>query len=438
MTARTIADCEACRDALTELVCDELDAETRSVVLAHTQTCPGCAAELVKMRAVLQVAESIPLEAPSARVHAAVMVAAREANVRREALAQASPSAKESAFELLRTWLRQLGTWAMSPQVAMASVLLLMLGVGLVALPLGQDREQTALRAAHEAEEIKPATASGAVAPSSPAVQTDLDAPLGSPSTEGQTSEAELRSKKEATSLAKPAAKRREAARAAGKSLAARNETTDDSKVRGASERMTSGSGALKGIGAQGAGAAAVNRSQQQARPEPRVQESLRAREAPADFAPAPPPTPQAAAASTAQENSDAYAGSAQPAPKKADSAPEDQLLAQGIGAARAGDYAGAIAVLKPLADQGSADVRRQAALWLARSYRATGDCPAALRRYAPLVQSASASPALLGEALDCYERTGDTQAAAVLRSRVQSIKETEGSSTKPAALPKN
>ena len=112
------------------------------------------------------------------------------------------------------------------------------------------------------------------------------------------------------------------------------------------------------------------------------------------------------------------------------DVSPEAQLLAQGIRAARSGDHAGAIAVLKPLASKASSAVRRDASIWLARSYRALDNCTDALRYYVPLTASASASPALLSEAADCHERTGDSKLAASLRSRAMPSK----ASAKPAS----
>lgn len=146
---------------------------------------------------------------------------------------------------------------------------------------------------------------------------------------------------------------------------------------------------------------------------------------------------PSAGAPSPVQEPSGAWNESERAELKKADRAPEAQLLAQGIDAARNGDYAGAIAVLKPLANKGAPSVRREAALWLARSYRASDNCSAALSLYAPLVESSSASAALIAEAVDCYERTGDAKQAAVLRSRLQPAKSKAGTA-KPAAAPKD
>ncbi len=441
MTSRPIADCEACRDALTELVCDELDAHTRSAVLAHTQTCTGCAAELTKLRAVMQAAESLPVEAPSPRVHAAVMLAAREANARRGAVSMQKPArAQVSGFELVRTWLAQVGSWAMSPQVAMASVLLLMLGVGLVALPLGQDREQAALRAAEEPEAAQPAIASGAAAPSATAPEP----------VEGALKEEAARLDKSApaesdqyrkSAVTKPAAQRREAAYAAEKSRAS----------QGKSAKGSDDLGALRGLGASGVGAAsnetarggkALSRSKQAfpGAPEAETAGRLEGQAQPTDFA-SPPPAPKPSlAAPVAQEPSRGRVADAEETSseaKKDELSSEASLLAQGVSAARNGNYGEAIAVLRPLADKGSPSTRREASLWLARSYRATNDCATAVRFYAPLIASSSAAPAIVTEAADCYERVGDSKQAAVLRSRVQPAKAGKNSAAEPAAAPK-
>ncbi len=452
----SIADCEACRDALTELVCDELDAETRRAVIAHTQTCPSCAAELVKMRAVLQVAEAIPLEAPSARVHAAVMLAAREANVRRSAIAKAPQRETAGAFEIIRAWLTQVGTWAMSPQVAMASVLLLMLGVGLVALPLGEDREQPALRAAQEAEEPQPATASGAVAPaapialSEPAAEAEQDK-SADPTAAERRATPEVGLYEKAASQTKPATRRREAARAADESLSAEKQAPkkevafkDQLSLDDGADDRAKGDGAdpLAGLGAVSGGSARGKSSANQATqafPALEQETTLRERRSArsqADFASA-PPQPAATAPSPAPEPSGASSFEGAAEAKKSAGGLESQLLAQGVAAARARDYATAIPLLRPLADKGSASVRKEAALWLARSYRATNNCSAALRLYAPLVQASKASEALLAEAIDCYERTGNAQQAALLRSRVQPANATKSAPVDAVAKPK-
>jgi len=429
MSARPIADCEACLDALPELVCDELDSETRAAVLKHTKTCATCARQLSQFRGVMSVAEAMPYEAPSPRVREAVLLAAREAQSRKAVEAQAAREPIDSAWVRFSAWLERLGTWAMSPQVAMASVLLLMLGVGLVALPMGREPEHTALRPAQEmATQAEPA-ATATAAPVPAKEEATPAAAIVDPASDrgagaigsAQPQKAMEQDQFRASDLAAKA--RRNAAPAGAQpkgkvskdeALRSRDDTLGDVTIA----RARPGGGAASGQ----AFPSALDDADR-APPAPKPADSSM-REA---FAVAPPPYASAQAESASP--------SANVSDKKTEAPPEASLLAQGIRAAQAGDARGAIAVLRPLAEKGSPSVRQSAALWLARSYRATGDCTNALRYYAPLTASKSATPGLLSEAADCYERTGDAMQASILRSRAQPVRSVEGkASSKPAA----
>lgn len=436
MSVRPIDDCEACRDALTELVCDELDADTRAAVMRHIEGCTSCAMELSRFRSVMQVAEAVPLEAPSQRVHDAVMLAAREAQARRAAQAQAKRDAAPGLLAKLRAWLASAGTWAMSPQVAMASVLLLMLGVGLMALPLGEDREPVALRAAEEPEAAEPTSASAATVPVMPAAPA-MPMPAAEPFPEQPAAPAEV------LEAARAADKAESASRAAMPRSATSSRRERDAKAAAIPDRKGSGASLDDGL----LDSAGDGRAQDQSAPAPKPSEAKKsadayrsgggapfpgslgttrsprgaASNAVEGFAEAPPPSPAAQASSPMQVT----------AAEESEASPESQLLAQGIRAAQNGDHAGAIAVLKPLAEKASPSIRRDASLWLARSYRALDDCKSALRYYAPMTASQSASPSVLVEAADCYQRTGELKQASVLRSRAQPAK---ARTSKPAA----
>lgn len=406
MSLRPIDDCDACRDALTELVCDELDADTRAAVLAHTQTCEDCAAELSRFRGVMQAAQAVLVEAPSPRVHQAVMLAAREAQARRSALAQLGAHEEEGVLERLRTWLTRAGHWAMSPQVAMASVLLLMLGVGLVALPLGRDREQTALRAAEESESPKPASATATAAP---AMEYRAE-PSQPPSMPTADEAASTRSAPQGAARSGSGMKAAPKRASKGGSISAASEGLSVGKSQAAT-RDDFDYAQQKPLEKKSNATSRMRREQ----PFPGSQDQPKDKSAADDFAAAPPPSPS----SNAPASNTLAAESVSAEPER-EASPEAQLLAQGVRAAQGRDHAGAIAVLKPLAEKASPAVRREAALWLARSYRATNDCKTALRYYAPMTASSNVSPAVLAEAADCYERTGESKQASVLRSRAE------------------
>jgi len=430
MSVRPIDDCEACRDALTELVCDELDAETRAAVMRHIEGCTSCAMELSRFRSVMQVAEAAPLEAPSQRVHDAVMLAAREAQARRAAQAQVKRDAAPGVLAKLRAWLASAGTWAMSPQVAMASVLFLMVGVGLMALPLGEDREPVALRAAEEPEAAQPASAAAAAmpaAPAEPAAQPTSAQPSDEPESTGDFGGTESVSR---AAMPRSASPRRDAKVAAvpakkgsGASLDdALLDSESDKRARDESAPAPKPSAEKKSADAyRSGGGTPFPGSLGGTTSGPRGAAS----NAVEGFAEAPPPSPSAQAPSPMQAT----------AAEESEASPESQLLAQGIRAAQNGDHAGAIAVLKPLAEKASPSIRRDASLWLARSYRALDDCKSALRYYAPMTASQSASASVLVEAADCYQRTGELKQASALRSRAQPAKASKSiKSSKPAA----
>lgn len=428
MSVRPIDDCEACRDALTELVCDELDADTRAAVMRHIEGCTSCAMELSRFRSVMQVAEAVPLEAPSQRVHDAVMLAAREAQARRTAQAQVKREAAPGVLAKLRAWLASAGTWAMSPQVAMASVLLLMLGVGLMALPLGEDREPVALRAAEEQETAHPASAAATAAPAQPelAAEQAPAQPADVVESAGDLGKAESASR---AAVPRSAAPRRDAKAAARPTTKGSGAELDDALLEGAGDKSARNEAAAapkpsaekKSADAYRSGGGAPFPGSLGTTSSPRGAAS----NAVEGFAEAPPPSPSAQAASPMQAT----------AAEESEASPESQLLAQGIRAAQSGDHAGAIAVLKPLAEKASPSIRRDASLWLARSYRAIDDCKSALRYYAPMTASQSASASVLVEAADCYQRTGELKQASVLRSRAQPAKASKSIRTsKPAA----
>ncbi|HEX6240751.1 MAG TPA: hypothetical protein VFZ61_07655, partial [Polyangiales bacterium] len=142
--------CESCRELLIELVCEELPPERAAEVRAHALRCERCGRELEKLTGTLRVSRELPLLSPSPEFEQRVMQAARDAMARRARGPAREAEASAPASSKLTAWFARLGSFAMSPQVAMASVLLLVIGIGLYALPLGHQPEPTALRAAED------------------------------------------------------------------------------------------------------------------------------------------------------------------------------------------------------------------------------------------------------------------------------------------------
>jgi hypothetical protein len=433
--------CERASELITELVCGELDAAGEASVRDHAKGCPTCGPELEKFARVLRVAESIALDEPSPQVDVRIMQAAREAASRKGGSAEAIDS--DSPVSGFRAWLDRLSTWAMSPQVAMASVLLLVVGIGLYALPFSQQPSTSGMLPISQEPEGEqapaPAASAATAAPSepSPAEMADKAASnvvaqeamrrrLEGPDPAEGAAASPLAAKRSAGT--KEAAPARSARRPAAKANAfARGDAEDRAREFGGGVGSAAGMGAAKG------GPYA---------PPPPADEPARAREkSPAkpvaarpelfDEAEASPARPSGVvqAAPVPAELDSVASGKAAPAKeleKKSESAsgPDfGQMLDEGLSAARSGQYARAVELLEPVANKAPAAQRASARPMLARSLRALGLCARALPYYATLVQATTVSEATLLEAADCYDRTGNAPAADELRKRAQAAK---------------
>lgn len=404
--------CERCRELMTELVCGELDRATAETARAHAADCATCSRELHAFERVLNVAEDLPLETPSATVEQRIMQAAREA-LSGGATQPRTEAAEATPREGLRAWFERLATWAMSPQVAMASVLLLVVGIGLYALPFGH--EGSAPESLHLAQEPSPAAATATSAPVSEA--------------EKALPEAEDVVREEASARAEP---RRHAAE--GKATGSSARTVAEGKPKASRARPATSGGTSK----EASGAASKRRLESSELLDSMADSEERASKG---YAPPPPSAPASKSAPMAEpapEPSNALqksvskpsatgaqgasVGAAPRAETAAASADDAKaMLAEGVRAAQSGDYARAVRVLEPLA-QSSEPERATARVWVARSLRALDQCERALPYYATLVSAANASRALLNEAADCYERTGDRARAESLRARAEAL----------------
>lgn len=145
-------DCEACDALLIDLVERELD-ETRSAeVRAHAESCESCGRSLARLETGRRAAREL-VRAEPPRLDAVMAAArARAAEIRAAAVAEqartesvptpeapTTPTQKEESW--IDTALRWLGTWATRPQVAMAALLVLMVGIGVFNLPQFRSRE---------------------------------------------------------------------------------------------------------------------------------------------------------------------------------------------------------------------------------------------------------------------------------------------------------
>jgi hypothetical protein len=147
-------DCEACDALLIDLVERELDETRAAEVRAHAATCESCGRSLARLEGGRRAArELLRAEPPrldavmaAARARAAeVRAAAHVEQVRSESVPTPPVVAPPEPSD--KTWLdavwRWLGSWATGPQVAMAALLVLMVGIGLFNLPQFRSHEGT-------------------------------------------------------------------------------------------------------------------------------------------------------------------------------------------------------------------------------------------------------------------------------------------------------
>jgi hypothetical protein len=433
VSAPSTMTCEQVSDLLTELVCGELDAESEANVRAHAASCATCAPELSALTSVLRVAESIPLDEPSPAVEQRIMQAAREAMSRKAGVTQALDTST-SPLTGFRAWFERLGAWAMSPQVAMASVLLLVVGIGLYALPFGEPSAPEALHLAQEPEAEAPApTAAATAAPSESAAeeavaedveatsarvaergegapdQDLLEAMNAKPASRGGEKSQPADATYDAESRRKSAARSRPSGLPAAKPKAAAKD-----EMFGDDLGSVDGKGVGVATGTSGGGGSRYAPPPIEQQAEAKRDEAATARPAPAPFA--------EPAAAVAAEEAPASPSNASPSKESSKSVagPVDfgPMLDQGLTASRSGDHARAVELLEPVVAKGPPALRASARPTLASSLRALGQCARALPHYAVLTKSISASRALLEEAADCYERVGNMAMARELRAR--------------------
>lgn len=143
-------ECEAVDGRLLDLVEGELEPTDAQSIRAHVETCAECGRALARLEGGRAIARKMEIVEPRAGSLDAVRAAARAraAEVVRESapspraaavedVPRARPRERESEPE--RAWwgelFRWLGSMAMGPQVAMATLLVLMVGLGLWSIP---------------------------------------------------------------------------------------------------------------------------------------------------------------------------------------------------------------------------------------------------------------------------------------------------------------
>lgn len=131
-------NCENCETQLLALLYGELDATSAASVREHSDGCASCGATRERLESARRIVRQLSVETPSPRVHAAIMTRA-QAQLRGEVMGTRSSGAEradgDEAQGPLQRFVAWLGGFVLGPQVAMAMVLMLMVGVGLYYLP---------------------------------------------------------------------------------------------------------------------------------------------------------------------------------------------------------------------------------------------------------------------------------------------------------------
>ena len=138
-------NCETCETSLLDLVYGELAADESEAVRAHVATCDGCARSLARLEGARALARAVPKETPPASITARVMEEARARAAATRAAAEAAQAKaaptdaptprEEPRSSFWQDLVRWIGSLAMGPQVAMAALLMLMVGMGLWYVP---------------------------------------------------------------------------------------------------------------------------------------------------------------------------------------------------------------------------------------------------------------------------------------------------------------
>jgi TolA-binding protein len=115
-------DCEKLDALAMELVYDELDARAAEEARLHLLGCTRCAAMIERLRGGLRAAEALPIEPPPSLLEARILAAASTAR-------PPVPWHRRAARAMTTA-----GAWAMRPQIAMAAVVVLMVGTSAVLL----------------------------------------------------------------------------------------------------------------------------------------------------------------------------------------------------------------------------------------------------------------------------------------------------------------
>jgi TolA-binding protein len=377
-------DCARCEPVLLDLCYGELSPALEREVRGHVADCATCRKALARLESGQALARQLPEESVPPELTARIMKHAR-AHGRKRAW----------SFRIAQDWFEAIARVAMTRQVAMATLSLVIVCVGLWSLPeLTRRRDSRNLVAEGEgpSHDVAPAPLppSAAEAAEQPAELARAGAPkaAGAPKGRGEAGPAAARraERPESTALARAESKQRE--RTADKRSALEPDLA--------------------------APALSAPAAEPELLEDQQVADALAERRARSENV-------QAPAASTAEADAPRL-GAAAPAT----TASLEDIFKAGLERYRTGDYVAAVQLLSRMLESSAPSGQRAPALlYLARSERALGRCDRAIRAYETLVRSygsSQQSAAALLEGVECYDRLGEPVGAQRLLEHATSV----------------
>jgi hypothetical protein len=127
-----VMDCRTCQPTLIDLVHDELATDAAAEAREHMKTCESCRASFKRLQTGLDLAQQLEQLRPPQRIEARLL---QLAEARAHELAAARIPVEPKTPGPLQALVEFIGRFAMGRQVGMATITLLIVGLGLWSLP---------------------------------------------------------------------------------------------------------------------------------------------------------------------------------------------------------------------------------------------------------------------------------------------------------------
>lgn len=382
----------------------ELDPRVTREAEEHLAACTRCSAAIERLRGGLRAGAELGLEDPSSLLEARILAAA------------GAIKPEVSFSRRVARAITTAGAWAMRPQVAMAAVLVVMVGTSIVLLRGG------GLPGAHRTKVTEEGTPVATLEPASPAVEGQgAPAVIGG---EDKKEKAKEAPKQEAAPTPRePIADLPKAANAnankADDSIVAEKEESKLAKKPAAKDLESAAADEDGNAYGTTAGGGAKGKAMM---PPP-----------PPAAAPAPAPAPIGGLGGAPGDLADKSEGAAtkKSAGPAATTAPATSTPASTFDDAMSAYKEARYAVAAKGFDAAAAAGQKvpSALLYAGRSYRATGSCPLALPRFQKVVSSYPASPEAPHAAIEggrCAKTMGDTATARALFEKAKTYPATQ------------